>query len=161
MKISDIETNRCILKEICIDDAEQIVAWRSNPEIYKYFKFPVKINLESHLKWFEGKYKNDSNRIDFIAFLKENNTKIGVFSVNRNDNTSIEVSYLLDSSYQGKGYASEILNALEMFFSKLWSINIFIAEIHKNNINSILFIKNNGYTESEIIDNFIIFSKTL
>ena len=159
MKISDLETERCILKEINADDANQIVEWRSNPEVYKYFKKPMRISVESHLKWFNEHYLYDKNRIDFVVWLKNSSTRIGVFGITRIDDKSAEVSYLLDDNFQGKGYASEVLNRLESYFSKEWNVNTFIAEIHKDNNKSISFVKKMGYLQINVVGDFVIFGK--
>lgn len=162
MKINSlIETERCFLKEITIDDSEQIVKWRSDPNVYCFFKNPIKISLESHLKWFNDSYLINENRIDLILYLKNTNIKIGVFSICKCEDNKAEVSYLLDERLQGKGFASEALNAMEQYFASLWGINSFIAEIHKDNIKSITFIKKMGYVKSIESEHFYIFEKQI
>ena len=159
MKISDIETDRCFLKEIGIDDAEQIVNWRNDPEVYKYFKNPISIDINTHLNWLNNIYKFNDKRVDFIVTTKTNDEKIGVFGINRLNDDSAEVSYLLDKKSQGKGYASEALAGIENRFKKEWGISTFIAEIHKNNIKSISFIEKMGYIKLKEKGDFVIFSK--
>ncbi len=161
MKINEFETKRCLLREITLEDAIQIVEWRSNPNVYKFFKNPIKIDVDSHLRWFNESYVKNDSRIDMIAFIKNTKLKIGVFGVNRIDSGTAEVSYLLDPQYQGKGYAFEILSAIEDYFFKIWDIKMFIAEIHKHNINSISFIERRDYTKLKEEGNFIIYGKRL
>ena len=162
MKINSfIETKRCFLKEITIDDSEQIVKWRSNPKVYCFFKNPIKISLESHLKWFNESYLINENRIDLILYLKDTNVRIGVFSICKYEDNKAEVSYLLDEKHQGKGFASEALNGIELYFASLWGINSFIAEIHKDNIKSITFIKKMGYVKCNESEYFYTLEKQI
>lgn len=159
MKINSFETSRCCIREIEIGDAEQIVKWRTNPEVYKYFKYPVKIDLETHISWFINSYINNANRIDFMVLTKDRASKIGVFGVNKVEENTVEVSYLLDDNEQGKGYASEILEGIENMISTYWNVKKYIAEIHKNNTKSIIFIKKMGYIELKSKGNYIVFGK--
>ena len=161
MKIDPLTTKRCLIREIETADTEQIVLWRSDPNVYKYFKYPVKIDHNHHLKWFKDSYLPNENRIDFIAILKESNKKIGLFGINRLDNESAELSYLLDNDYHGKGFASEIIGELEDFFSKKWGIKLFLAEIHKDNVKSIKFIEKIGYVKLESRKYFSIYGKKI
>lgn len=161
MKTKDLETKRCVLKEITIDDAEQIVEWRSNPDIYRYFKNPIKIDVESHIKWFNDSYLHNKNRIDYILFLKSPKIKIGVFGINRLQNDLVEISYLLDEQYQGKGYASEAINGLEKFCYEQWGTNVFVAEIHTENAKSISFITKMGYKKTRTCGCFEFFEKRI
>ena len=161
MKIDCLMTKRCLVREIEAIDAEQIVLWRSNPDVYKYFKYPIKIDRDHHLKWFKESYLPNENRIDFVALLKDTNEKIGLFGISRIDDERAELSYLLDEDYQGKGFASEVIGGLETFFSKKWGIKMFLAEIHQDNTKSILFIGKMGYVKLESHGDFSVYGKRI
>ncbi|MEE3392306.1 MAG: GNAT family N-acetyltransferase [Lachnospiraceae bacterium] len=66
-----ISSPRLKLREINESDACFIVSLRSDPDIYRYFKNPHAVTLESHIKWYKDTYLPDKDRIDWIAF-KEN-----------------------------------------------------------------------------------------
>ena len=159
MKTDSFETEKCLIREIELGDSNQIVAWRSNPEVYRYFKRTIKINLESHIDWFNNSYLKNQDRIDLLVILKSTEEKIGVFGINRIDENSAEVSYLLDEKYQGKGYASEVLKGIETQFMDKWGIKVFVAEIHKDNNNSLSFIQKQGYSKTSTHSDYYIFSK--
>ena len=161
MKIDCLTTKRCLLREIEVADAEQIVLWRSNPEVYKYFKYPIKIDREHHLKWFKESYLTNESRIDFVALLKDTDEKIGLFGISRIDDERAELSYLLDDDYQGRGFASEVISEFESFFSKKWGIKVFLAEIHKDNAKSILFIEKMGYVKLDSRGEFSVYGKRI
>ena len=159
MRIDRFETKRCIVREITLSDAEQIVSWRSNPSVYQYFRNPIKISIETHCKWFKESYLNNPSRIDYMVCEKSTNQSIGVFGINKGENNVVEVSYLLDDNIQGKGYAAEVLDGLERASTEMWGAIIFKAEIHKNNSKSITFAEKMGYKKENTIGDFIIYKK--
>ena len=115
--------------------------------------------MESHLKWFNESYIYNKDRIDFVVWLKNPSTRIGIIGINRINDKTAEVSYLLDENFQGNGYASEVLGQLESYFSKEWNVVYFIAEIHKDNNKSISFVKKMGYSQNDMVGDFVIFGK--
>ncbi len=152
------KTDRLILKDISLDDSNEIVNWRQNPNIYKYFLKPHKISLDEHINWFNKIYINDENRIDFILLF--NNNKIGVFGIKK-VNDSVELSYLLDDNYQGKGYASEAILKLMEIGKELFNVSFAIVEIHKNNLSSINLAKRLNFDYSSENDNFIVMKRKI
>lgn len=140
-----LSTKRLVIREIKKEDARFIVKCRNSKMAYKYFKTPKKITVENHLEWYENIYLNDKNRIDFLLIEKNNLLPIGVFGFTFKQNKCAEISYILDSEYFGKGYMSEGLNQLCYWAQNELHIKEFIAEIYKDNENSIHFIKNNGF----------------
>ena len=161
-----IETDRLILKEITLEDSDFIVRLRSNPEVYKYFKNPIKIDIESHNKWFNESYIKDDNRIDMLAIHKTTGENIGVFGIKRiirMENESLyrglckaELSYILSADKIGNGFATEALEGIINEFKIIWKIRFFSAEIHKSNKESIRFIERLGFrlnnSEGEMLE---------
>lgn len=162
MKIQEIKTERLVLREIIESDANQIVAWRSNPEVYKYFTVPKKLTMAEHLNWYRNLYLLDSDRIDMIALEKIKQIPIGVFGMKKQaGGTCVEVSYLVAPQFQAQGYAREAINALMFFAKENLGCKTAKAEIHKNNISSITFAKRLGFSEKKIESDFIVMKKKL
>ncbi len=139
-----ITLKRLILRGIDETDTEAIVKWRSEPEVYKYFKFPHRITAEEHLRWYNNRYLLNENRFDWICLEKESGNRIGVFGLIKESN-KVEVSYLLASEAQHKGYASEAILGLIRYASTTWGIKQVIAEIHKDNNSSIFLVEKLGF----------------
>lgn len=157
-----IFTDRLYLNNITEEDAEMIVELRSNPEVYKYFINSIKITVEEHLRWFSNSYLQDKNRIDFMARKKKDGTQVGIFGLKRITDSTAEISYILSSSNQGRGYAREAICALMNWIKNYeWKCNKVIATIHQSNQRSIDFIKGMGYVFSEKQESFVIYEKQL
>lgn len=152
------ETKRLKLKDISLSDSSEIVIWRQNPDVYKYFLNPHKISLDEHIKWFNNIYIKDNTRVDFILLL--NDTKIGVFGL-KNVNSIVELSYLLDENYQGHGYASEALLKLMEIAKEIFMVKSACVEIHKNNISSIRLAKRLNFKFDSENKDFIIMKREI
>lgn len=153
-----IETERLILRGINETDTDRIVCWRSEEKVYKYFKQPHKITIEEHNNWYQKRYLNNTDRYDWMCLEKGSANRVGIFGLVR-DNTIAEVNYILSPEEQHKGYASEGVSALVEYAFFKWKVKKVIAEIHKDNQPSIVFINRLGF-ELELDDGmFRIYSK--
>lgn len=157
-----METGRLFLREITIEDTNEIVKWRSDPEAYKYFLNPHRITKEEHKDWFLSRYLFDDTRTDYIAEIKGTNVKIGVFGIVIDSNyDEVEINYLIDGDYRGKGFAKEAVICLLNYAKIEKGCKIAIAEIHKENINSIMLAKSLGFYKERKNGEFFVFKKKL
>lgn len=143
MKNTKLYTKRLVLEGLNLSHSEAIVGFRSREEVYKYFKNPHKISIEEHNAWFENRYLADETRLDFVIKLESSGEIVGtcgISDLNISDG-SMEVSYLLAPDFQGKGYASEAVNALIEYGFLKWGIKCVFATIHKDNKPSIKFVE--------------------
>ena len=118
-EIDIITTQRLYLRGIDEEDAAWIVKWRSDPEVYRFFKSPHRITLEEHLQWFNNNYKHNSSRYDWMCIEKDSGTRAGVFGLVR-ESECAEINYILAPEAQHKGYATEAIGALIKYaFTKM------------------------------------------
>ena len=110
-----IETDRLILRRYCKEDLQDLYEYLSDEEVVKYEPYkPMDINeVEGNLDW---RISTD----EMIAVvLKSNNKMIGNIYLGKRDFESIEIGYVFNKQYWGKGYAKESCNALiEKLFSE-------------------------------------------
>ena len=158
-----IKTERLCLREITSDDAELIVKWRSEPDVYKYFKNSVKITKKDHLNWFENSYLENDLRTDYMAVLNETDIPVGVFGliISEENRKEAEVSYILGKEYIGRGYAGEALTGLALWAKEKRKIKTLVAVIHMDNTASLRFAENLGFVETERFNPFIKLKKEL
>lgn len=154
-----IRTERLYLREIREDDAEIIVSWRSDPQVYQYFKNPHRITIEEHLNWYREAYRGQSNMIYWICYFGSD--PVGVFGIKKLFENSAEVSYLIDPKYQHRGYAREVLDVILRQAEKKWNITSVTADVHVNNMASVKFIKAMGFMEDKTDGFFITYCKKI
>ena len=145
-----------MLREIQMEDAEIIVKWRSNPEVYRYFKNPHQITLNEHLNWFLHTYPHNRNRIDWMCIEKKSGNKIGIFGLLKEEENT-EVNYILAPEAQHQGYAKESIYALIVFARKEWSARYITAEIHEENIPSIQLVEKLGFYLQKKTGHFVVY----
>lgn len=154
--LDKIQTERLTLRGINDEDDLEIVEWRSDPAVYKFFKSPHKITLKEHLAWYNNSYLLNENRFDWMCIEKSSGRKIGIFGIVRNEDVC-EVSYLLAPEAQHKGFAAEAIKGLINYATKNWKIKKVVAEIHKNNQQSIALVMRLGFKAVSQNDPFTVY----
>lgn len=136
--VPELRTDRLLLRQIKLEDTEQIVLWRSAPEVYNYCLSAHAITREEHINWFTGRYVMDESRYDFMAVEANTQKPIGIFGVKWLGDTAhkIEVSYLVSPEAQGKGYAQEATFRLMKWAKAFWGSEKAVATIHSENTAS-------------------------
>jgi len=152
--LDKIQTERLTLRGINETDALEIVEWRSDPKVYKYFKFPHKITVKEHFYWYNNSYLYNENRFDWMCIEKTSGKKIGVFGLVRDENIC-EVNYLLAPDAQHKGYACESISSIIQYARDKWHTNQIIAEIHKDNTPSIALVKKLGFKLKSVNGDYV------
>ena len=154
--IAVIESERLLLRGIEEADAETIVRWRSDPNVYIFFKSPHQITVEEHLNWFNNSYMSNDNRYDWMCIEKKTDNKIGIFGLYR-EGTKAEVNYLLAPEAQHKGFAVEAIKKLLSFAVAEWNCDAIVAEIHEKNLPSIRLAEKLGFLKKAYHYPFIIY----
>jgi ribosomal-protein-alanine N-acetyltransferase len=135
-----IETERLILRELSMDDVDDIYGYASIPEVSTF------------LLWYPHKSKQDS--IDFINFaknmfakdisiiwgieLKEEKKLIGIFDLRTIQliNNCAEIGYVISNLYWNKGYISEAIQSIIKFCFNDLKLNRVEAHCDKENTGS-------------------------
>ena len=110
-----LKTERLILREMLVSDAEALFEMDSNPKVHQYlWNKPLKNSSEvqSYIESVKNQYlENNIGR--FVVVLKETNELMGWAGLKYNTemvNNKIyfyDIGYRLNERFWGKGYASE------------------------------------------------------
>lgn len=155
-----LTTDRLLFREINETDTADIVKWRSDEDVYKFFKYPHRITVEEHVSWFNNNYKNNNSRTDYICIEKSSGKKIGVFGLIHNG-MDCEINYLLSPEAKHKGYAQEALKFFVQYAHSNFNSKRIMAEIHKDNMPSINLINRIGFQIESEEGSFIVYSMIL
>ena len=139
--MKDIETERLILRDASVDDAEDMFEYAKLEEVTKYLSWKPHISLKDSEKILdmlskEAKEK-DSYALKAIV-LKENDKMIGtidarIFGEGLKD---AEFGYCLNPKYWNKGYMSEALKAFIQALHKEHGIENVFGSFERENIAS-------------------------
>jgi RimJ/RimL family protein N-acetyltransferase len=122
--INSNNSNKVWVRPMSKDDLELVLAWRSHPDIYQFFRDQTgPLAWSEHKKWFNTK---PTTRDDFV--IRYQNRRVGVISLDANNFVSV---YIGEQNLWGDGIATRALYWLcQRYKSEVDEIK---AEIHKNN----------------------------
>ncbi len=137
-----LTTDRLIIKELTLEDIPDLFHIYQQPGILEFlddFTNNLDVELEKHKAYIQNIYDYYGYGL-WGVFLKENNHLIGRCGIELKmlgDEEIYEIGYLLDTTYQGLGYAKEfVTNIINYCFIEL-NIPCITAIIDKNNVSSL------------------------
>lgn len=152
-----LETDRLLLREMKLSDAEALFEMDRNPKVHEYlWNTPLTdVNeVKNIINSVQEQYKQ--NKIGrFVIVLKETNEVIGWAGLKFNTemvNNKIhfyDIGYRLDEKFWGKGYASEASFAWLDYGLKTMKIPVMEAAAHSDNIASNRILQKIGLQMTE------------
>nr|WP_103999569.1 GNAT family N-acetyltransferase [Flavobacterium urumqiense] len=150
-------TNRLILREMKLSDAEALFEMESNPKVHHYlWNKPLRNTSEVHsyIEFVRAQYiQNNIGR--FVVILKETNELIGWAGLKYNTemiNNKVDfydIGYRLSEKFWGKGYASEASFAWLDYGFNVMKIKLLEAAAHADNIASNRILQKIGLKMTE------------
>lgn len=129
------------------NDLELMLAWRSNPEIYRHFRQQEEhLDWEDHVTWFESRA---DDRHDFVIHYEER--RVGVVTIDRDDMVGI---YLGDFSARGNGIATQ---AIKWLCDRFEDRRPLFAEIDRENDSSKYLFHRCGFQPDEEDGRWLIY----
>lgn len=117
--IPKIETDRLILRKMCIDDADDMYSYARLPAVTKYLTWnphPSVSYTRNYLEYVATRYAV-GEFYDWAVIEKKSQRMIGTCGFTRFNLNSdgAEVGYVIHPDYRGQGYATEALRAVISF----------------------------------------------
>lgn len=151
-----LETDRLLLREMLLSDAEALFEMDRNPNVHQYLWNKPQKDIEETIATIESvRNQYIQNNIGrFVVILKETNELIGWAGLKYNTemvNNKIhfyDIGYRLNEKFWGKGYASEASFAwLDYGFNKM-NINLMEAAAQTDNIASNRILQKIGLVQT-------------
>ena len=160
-----LETNRCIIREITVDDVPRIAEIYQAPSVKKYME-PLYEPIEKEVAYVEDYIKNiygfyeygtwiivekSSGRIIGRAGLEnygsttEEETEADIEACMAEDD-KVEMGYLIDDAYQRHGYAYEVCSAILQYAKKELGITTVWTRTSEDNKASIELCRKLGFS---------------
>lgn len=153
-KILITETDRLILRRYTKNDLQDLYEYLSDSEVVKYEPYkPMSMQeVEGNLEW---RISTD----EMIAVeLKSNGKMIGNVYLGKRDFDSLEIGYVFNHNYWGKGYAKESCTTLiAQVFSD--GIHRIFAECDPENIGSWKLLESMGFEREAHLKQNVYFWK--
>jgi len=105
-----LETERLILRPLCMDDAEDVFEYASDPEVTKYMFFGGSKDIREtkrYLKKCECKWSQKfPDEFTFALILRDTGKLIGASSITF-ENGTVELGWVLSRNFHKQGFAAE------------------------------------------------------
>ncbi|NCB34274.1 MAG: N-acetyltransferase [Erysipelotrichia bacterium] len=146
-----LETERMILRRICVEDAPEIYEnWASDPEVTKFLTWPPHASVsvtEKICRMWSDSYSQP----DFYHWgmeLKSDHTLLGnISTVGINEEMNeVTIGYCLGKKWWHQGYMSEALNRIIDFFFEEVDANRVQSDHDPHNPHSGMVMKKCGMT---------------
>lgn len=152
-----IEGEFITLKQVSIEDAEDIFNWRTS-ESGKFLRHPQIYSIETQIAWIKNR---TASEINYIIYSKNTSTKIGmigIYDVNFYDKVAnvgrllVSESYLKDSNPYGLEAILLAYNYVfnDMNFRKITG-DILGSNIKMFNLQKFLGMQQEGYLKKHVI----------
>ncbi|AXI10192.1 N-acetyltransferase [Oceanobacillus zhaokaii] len=153
-----IETNRLVLRKIEKSDANSIFNYLSDKKVMKYYglaPFETINDALSEIAWYQTIFDNKDG-IRWGITLKGNDEVIGScgFLNMVREHFRTEIGYELNSSYWGKGIASEALQAVVSYGFENFNLERIEALIEPPNIPSLKLVEKLGFIREGLLRNY-------
>lgn len=149
-----LETNRLILRRYREDDLQDLYEYLSDKEVVKYEPYRP-MDLREVQEELTLRIEDE----EMIAVeLKENHKLIGNVYLGKREFETLELGYVFNKNYWGKGYARESCNALiEKAFAE--GIHRIYAECDPENPNSWRLLESLGFAKEAYFKQNVYFWK--
>ena len=147
----NLETQRLMLRRLHVNDVNEILAMRSNPETMKYIPRPLaKTNEDAleHIAMINEKIDKNEG-INWAITLKNNPKLIGIIGHYRirPEHFRAEIGYMLLPEYHGKGIISEAIKETVNYGFEIMKLHSIEAVIDPDNFASERVLQKNGFVK--------------
>jgi ribosomal-protein-alanine N-acetyltransferase len=146
-----LETDRCLLREICEADRQHVVRLHSDPEVRRFLGGP-RVEALSHERF---DLQLTSRSPYWIVTKKADQAFVGEISLDpHHDGEAIEISFVFSSLHWGKGYASETLPRVIAYAFKELNCLQLVSETQIGNQPSCRLLQRLGFRVDRRVERF-------
>jgi [ribosomal protein S5]-alanine N-acetyltransferase len=151
LPFQNLETNRLLLRQITVDDVNEIFALRSDAENMKYIPRPLLTNNEDaldHIKMIQDKIEKNEG-INWAITIKGNPKLIGIIGHYRMrwEHFRSEIGYMLLPEYHGQGIITEAIQLMIDYGFNQMNMHSLEGIIDPANTASAKVLEKNGFVK--------------
>ena len=148
-----LETERCIVRELSLDDLDALFALYEDGEITKYTDslYPYEEEKEFQRAYIENMYRYFGYGL-WLVFSKETGALIGRAGLEHreyHEEIELELGYIIGTQYQGQGYATEVCKAILKYAKENTSFTRINVLIDAENVVSERLAEKLGFVHME------------
>lgn len=148
-----LETERCIVRELSLDDLDALFALYEDEVITKYTDslYPYEEEKEFQRAYIENMYRYFGYGL-WLVFSKETGALIGRAGLEHreyHEEIELELGYIIGTKYQGQGYATEVCKAILKYAKENTSFTRINVLIDAENVVSERLAEKLGFVHME------------
>ena len=145
-----IETERLIIRKFRDEDARKLYENHLDEEVRKWFPNECYANQEEAqdaIRFYAGCVENGNLPFVLGVELKETGELIGDTGISEVEGKpdETEIGYCIGAQYRGRGYATELLNAISAYVASRFGIWAIYGRVVHGNEASAKVLEKNGY----------------
>ena len=158
----NLTTERLTLRQLEIQDADELFALRSDEGVLKFLDRPKAASIDDAIQFIEkinNAIKKDES-VYWAISLKNNHKLIGTicyWNISE-DNSTADIGYELQPFYQGKGIMQEAVVKVISYGFETMKLNSINADLHPDNSPSVKLLERNGFVLTGKSENTVIYS---
>lgn len=154
MRVNVLDGEAISLKPLIEAEAEQICAWRNNPDISRFFH-RKHIEPDTYIEWMR-EVSGDPDQGLYAVTEKDGGRLLGTlaFKLNRSGdgNASATLGIMIgDPACRGKGFGEEAMEIVSKDLAERFGIVKTIVEVLPENKSAIAFYEKLGYAQEMIV----------
>ena len=151
-----LETERCVVRELTLDDLDALFELYGDGEIDKYTDslYPYEEEKEFQCAYIENMYRYFGYGL-WLVFSKETGELIGRAGLEHreyDEEIELELGYIIGTKHQGKGYATEVCEAILDYAKENCGFERINALVENENISSIKLAQKLGFIHTEDLE---------
>ncbi len=129
-------------------DSALLLSWRNHDLVRLYSRNSAPISIQEHKEWLEKKVMLSDASCRIYIFT-ENEIPVGMTRIDQLDNSSVEISILVDPKQVSRGFGSAMMKKtlLESFLNR--ENKVYLATIHNQNLASIALFEKFGFLKTQ------------
>jgi len=145
-----IKSDRLMMRQLRIEDADSVFAYRSNAVVNQYQGW-IPTTINDVRDFITNKVSPEINLpgtwVQFVIIIKDNNQLIGDIGIHFLDSDAfqVELGCTLNKDHHGKGYATEALKEIINYLIDEWNKHRIIASIDPRNLPSVSLFERLGF----------------
>lgn len=149
-----IETDRCFLREMTMEDLDDLYRLYQEPEITKYMEglYEDREKEEEYTKAYINNMYRFYGYGMWLVIEKQTGKVIGRAGLNNVDihgEPALEMGYMIGKNYQNQGYATEVCEGILQYAAEATEFEMINCLIQKENIKSIHVAEKLDFTWKE------------
>ena len=151
-----LETERCVVRELALNDLDALFELYGDGEIDKYTDplYPYEEEKEFQRAYIENMYRYFGYGL-WLVFSKETGKLIGRAGLEHreyHEEIELELGYIIGTEHQGKGYATEVCEAILSYAKENTGFERINVLIEDGNVASVKLSEKLGFCHVEDFD---------